>query len=240
LSAYALGQEKAIRAGVEVLGLRPQARALFWLLLMRYPQGARKEELWELFWAGHSAEHADGALRITITRIRKALCNVTFVNGWYVLDGKNVYSDVREFERALGEARRTSSVQPRIAALQEAADLYAGDYLTGVDAMWVTMERERLRKAYLTALLELGQAYNETGDYTAALGAFDKVTTVEPLLESAWKAGMETYLRMGNRAAAVAHYHKLATRLHKALHVRPSPDVQQLYDSISQTPRPSH
>ena len=234
LSAYALGQEKFVRAGAEVVGLRPQARALFWLLLLRYPQGARKEELWDLFWPGHSAEHADGALRISITRIRKALCTVTFANGWYVLDAESAYYDVREFERALAEAQRATSVEARIAALQQAADLYLGDYLTSVDADWVSLERERLRNAYLTCLIELGQAYNEAGDGPAALRAYDKATALEPFFESAWKAGMQTYLRMGNRAAALAHYQKLATLLRKDLRVKPSTDLQRLYERISQ------
>ena len=91
-----------------------------------------------------------------------------------------------------------------------------------------------MRNAYLTCLIELGQAYNEAGDCPAALRAYEKATTVEPFFESAWKAGMQTYLRMGNRAAALAHYQKLATLLRKDLRVKPSTDLQRLYERISQ------
>ena len=68
---------------------------------MRYPQGVFKEELWELLWPNLPGARTDAALRLTVTRIRKALCGVDFNGGWYRLDGERVRYDVGEFESAL-------------------------------------------------------------------------------------------------------------------------------------------
>ncbi|MBI5303793.1 MAG: tetratricopeptide repeat protein [Chloroflexi bacterium] len=234
LSVYTLGQERFTFNGVEVSQLRPQARELFLFLLTRYPQGARRDELWELFWPDSSAERADGALRITATRIRKALCPVVLANGWYALAPEQLWYDTYEFEKGLTDANRAQGERAKIARLEQALELYRGDYLERVEGDWVIVERERLKKIYLAALISLGETYNQVGDLDAALQTYNRASRSEPFFEAAWRGGMQTHVRMGNRAAALAHYEKLKTMLQEEMGVEPSPEVQRFYRRIVQ------
>jgi DNA-binding SARP family transcriptional activator len=232
LAVYSLGQEDFTVNGKRVCQLRPQVRELFLFLLTRYPLGARKDELAELLWHDLSAERADGALRITITRIRKALCPVSFSNGWYALASDHLWYDVQEFERGLADAKRATGTPARISRLQQALELHRGDYLPRLEADWVLTERQRLRTAYLDALLSLAQAYTEAGDLNSALSTFQRVTNAEPFLEAAWAGLMQTYLRQGNRMAAKASYEKLKQILHTEMGIEPSPEIQALYQRL--------
>ncbi|MBI3537606.1 MAG: tetratricopeptide repeat protein [Chloroflexi bacterium] len=232
LQVFTLGQERFTLGGAEVNALRPQVREVFLFLLSHHPHGARREELWELCWQDLSAERADAVLRLTITRIRKALCAVTLSNGWYALTPENFWYDVYEFELGLAEASRASTARARVPRLQQALELYHGDYLARLDAQWVIIERERLRKAYLYAMLSLAQAHDEVGDFAFALRTFDKVCIEEPFLEAAWLGTMKTYLRMGNRAAALETYEQLKTILKKEMEIEPSPELQEFHRRI--------
>ncbi len=232
LNVHTLGQELFTVNGVEVIQLRPQVRELFLFLLSRYPLAVRRDELWELFWPELSAERADGALRITIMRIRKALSPVNFLNSSYSIAPERLWYDAHEFERGLADASRAQSVPARIARLQQALELYAGDYLARLGTHWAIIERERLRKAYLGALISLAEAFTEVGDLHSALHTYERASNVEPYLEIAWQGGMQTYLRMGNRAAALAHYEKLKYVLQKEMGIEPSSEVQTLHQRI--------
>lgn len=232
LAIYTLGLEQFIVNGAEVSELRPQARDLFLFLLSRLPTGARKEELADKFWSDLSPERADGVLGVTLTRIRKLPCPVSLVNGWYVLEPEHLWYDVQEFEKGLADARRASSASLRIPRLKQTLDLYHGDYLERMESTWVIGERARLRQVYLSALISLAEAYAETSDLESALNTFQKASQVESFSEPAWLGAMQVYLRMGNRAAAIAHYEKLKRILQDEMGIEPGPEIQALYRDI--------
>ncbi|MBI5304132.1 MAG: tetratricopeptide repeat protein [Chloroflexi bacterium] len=232
LTIRTLGQEEIVVDGSEVVQIRTQVRDVFFFLLSRLPQGARREEIADLIWPDWSAERADGALRIAVSRIRKAICPVQLVNGQYVLAPENQWYDVQELERGLAHAHLALSAQARIARLQPILELYRGPYLERLDAHWALNERERLKLVYNEALMPLGEAYLEVGDLGSALSTFLKTTEVEPFLETAWKRAMETYVSMGDRAAAIALYEKLKQLLHEEMNMQPGRDIQSLYEDI--------
>ena len=232
LAVYTLGQEQFVVNGAVVSELRPQVRELFLLLLARLPTGARKEELADEFWRDLSPERADGVLGVTLTRIRKLLCPVSLVNGWYVLEPEHLWYDVQEFEKGLADSKRASSASLRIPRLKQTLELYHGDYLERLASPWVLEERARLRQIYLGALMTLAEAYAETDDLESALNTFQKASQVEPFFEPAWLGAMRVYLRMGNRAAAIAHYEKLKRILQDEMGIEPGPEIQALYRDI--------
>ncbi len=232
VAVYTLGHERFTVGGVELSQLRPQVRELFLYLLARYPHAVRRDELWELIWPDMSAERADSGLRVAVTRIRKALCRISWSNGWYALAPERLWYDVHEFERGVADAYRSQSAGGRIHRLRQALELYSGEYLARMEAQWVTVERERLKKAYLKALLSLAEAYSEVGDLGSALRTYESAANAEPFLEEAWQGGMRTDLRMGNRVAALARYEQLKHILRDELGIDPSPQVQALYRRI--------
>jgi LuxR family maltose regulon positive regulatory protein len=232
LAVHTLGQEQFVVNGARVSELRPQVREVFLFLLSRWPTGARKEELADQFWSDLSPERADGVLGVTLTRIRKLLCPVSLVNGWYVLEPEHLWYDVLEFEKGFADAQRASSASLRIPRLKQTLDLYHGDYLERVESTWVIAERARLRQVYLSALITLAEAYAETDDLESALNTFQKASQAEPFFELAWLGAMQVYLRMGNRAASITHYEKLKRILQDELGIEPGPAMQALYRDI--------
>ena len=232
LAVHTLGQEQLVVNGAVVAGIRPQVREVFLFLLSRLPTGARKEELTDQFWGDLSPERADGVLGVTLTRIRKLLCPVSLANGWYVLEPEHLWHDVQEFEKGCADAQRALSASLRIPRLKQALELYHGDYLERMESTWVIEERARLRQVYLSALIALAEAYAETSDLESALNTFQKASQSEPFLEPAWLGAMQVYLRMGNRATAIAHYEKLKRILQDEMGIEPGPEIQALYRDI--------
>jgi ATP/maltotriose-dependent transcriptional regulator MalT/two-component SAPR family response regulator len=232
LEVYTLGQERFVLNGTQVTKLRTQTRDLFLFLLSRHPHGARPDELCELLWPDLPSERALDTLHTSVTRIRRTLCPVALSNGWYMLAPERLWYDAREFEQRLGKAQNAQEPSERIRCLQQALELYGGDYLMRVQGAWVLSEQERLRKAYLNGLLTLAQTQRETKSLEAALQMYAKASQAEPFLEAAWLGGMEIYWQLGNRAAALAHYEKLKNILNTELRIKPSPEAQALYRKI--------
>jgi two-component SAPR family response regulator len=232
LMVETLGRERVRSGTAEELHVRPQVRELFFFLLSRHPKGARSDELGDLFWPRLTGKRVDGTLQMTVTRIRQSLCPVEFTNGWYRLAPGRLWYDVFEFQRALEVAYRAQRPQARIARLLDALEYYGGDYLLRMDHPWVLVERERLRKAYLSALLNLARAHSEAHDDATALSVYERAYREEPLLEPAWQGAIQTQLRLGNRARALAQYREIDALLRQELGVLPSQELQTLYHQI--------
>ncbi|MBI5877271.1 MAG: tetratricopeptide repeat protein [Chloroflexi bacterium] len=232
VAVFTLGQERYLVDSGEVTQLRPQVRDVFLFLLARHPRGARPDELWELAWPDLPERRADDILHMTITRIRKALCPVELVNGWYFLAPQRVWYDAREFERGLAGAARAQTARTRIPRLVQALDLYAGDYLTRLDEQWVLVERERLRKVWINAQISLASSYTELQDYESALQVYQRLNVEEPFLEEAWQGAVQTFARMGNRAAALAYYERFESVLLEDLGIEPGAEAQALRSRI--------
>lgn len=232
LTVFTLGQERFLRGDTLIGPLRPQVRDIFLFLLMRHPKGARPDELWEMAWPELPEARADSILHMTISRIRKTLCAVELVNGWYFLNPRRLWYDAREFERGVAVALRAQAPRTRLMRLAQALELYGGDYLQRLDGDWVLTERERLRHTWLSTELALAEAYAAQAEYEDALRHFQHLNSVEPFLEEAWQGAVQTLARMGNRAASLAYYDRYALVLREEIGLEPSTQAQALRQRI--------
>jgi DNA-binding SARP family transcriptional activator len=130
--------------------------------------------------------------------------------------------DVAAFEAA---AERAQSPEEIAAALS----LYRGEFLPACYEEWVLIQREQLHQQFLE-LLERGMSQATTArDYSRALSYGQRLLAEEPLREEIYQRLMQLYALKGDRAAALAVYHRCATTLQRELGVEPSLATQELY-----------
>jgi DNA-binding SARP family transcriptional activator len=234
LKIYALGKPLVELKGRPVQWPTVQSRDLVFYLL-RHPGGSTREEIGGVFWPDHSPERLDGIFRSTLYRVRRALFkdSVIFEAGLYRFSRQGDYwFDVEAFEKLLGEARGLADTE-KIARLQEACALYRGDYMSGTDADWCTLDRERLRRQYIDALETLAALHTELGALHAAIEFYQDVLAHDPYRESAHRGLMLCYYGLGDRASAIRQYQVCAKILREELGISPSPETGKLFLKIT-------
>ena len=143
--------------------------------------------------------------------------------------------DVAEFESALAEAssaeERNDTAGFRTAA-ERAVRAYGGDLLPGLYDDWVLSERDRLHRSCLALLDGLAAVLAGQGEVRAAIDHARRRVDLEPLEESGHRRLMELQGRAGDRAAALATYHRCASILQRELEVEPCADTVTVYQRL--------
>jgi DNA-binding SARP family transcriptional activator len=119
----------------------------------------------------------------------------------------------------------------------QSVQLYRGDLAVETDVGSV-LERERLRARYLSLLAYLADYQYRAGHYGACLDHAWCLLGHDPCREDAHRVVMRCYLRRGERAAALRHYHVCAHILRAEFDAPPEPATTALFDQIRL--RPSH
>jgi DNA-binding SARP family transcriptional activator len=202
-----------------------------------------RDALCTLLWPEYDHEHARGALRRTLSTLRKALGSE-----WIETDRERVALrhdpalriDVDEFRAALASER--------IERLTDAVELYQGDLLAGFtlrDSVafddWQYFEGDSLRRELAGALDRLADFHASRGDYGAAIACARRRLGLNTLDEPAHRRLIELYARNGERAAAVQQYRECVRTLHSELGVAPVEETTNLYRAIQESgfPPPS-
>src|SRR5262245_10770004 len=177
------GFEARSSAGPIAISLK-KARALLAYLALSPGQPHQRGQLAALLWAAAGEEEARNSLRQTLFGLRRALAvvraPVLLTDGESVALGASAVSvDVPAFERLV---RRGTT-----AALEEAATLYRGELLEGLDVPeapfedWLRGARQGLRAQALVALDKLVRDHQAAGDNDRAIHAALRSLAVEPL-----------------------------------------------------------
>jgi len=122
--------------------------------------------------------------------------------------------------------------------LEEAAALYAGDFLAGVEMRsepfdaWMTGERARLRDLACGALERLAGQKLKGGDSDAAVDVARRLAALDPFRETGQRFLMRAYVEAGRRNDALQQYRALSDRLRRELDVAPEPETAALYEEI--------
>jgi two-component SAPR family response regulator len=210
------------------------ARDLFFCFVA-HEDGLTKEEVGEIFWSDSSPGQLKTRFKNAIYRLRSALDQevIVFANDLYYFNRALDYEyDVELFESAIAAARAMTSVEEKRAALLHISELYQGDYLPELDPAWAQLERERLRRLYIDAILELADIYLQTGDPVNALARCQSLLAADPCLESAHRLAMRAHARRGNRADIARQYELCYTALLDEFGIPPSPETETLYDQL--------
>ncbi len=234
-----LGAPKITRDGETVAVDTRKATALLAYLAVTGGPHTR-DALCNLLWPEYDHEHARGALRRTLSTLRKAL-GADWIesarDSVALRRGHGLRIDVDEFRE------RLSSEQPE--RLAKAVELYRGDLLAGFtlrDSVafddWQYFETDSLRRELSDALDRLAEFHAGRGEYDAAIARARRRLTLNPLDESAHRRLIELYARKGERVAAVRQYRDCVRILYSELGVSPVEETTSLYRAIQETGYP--
>lgn len=209
---------------------------------------APRDSLAGLLWPDFDQESARGALRRTLSTLKKGL-----EGGWLradrtmvALENGDLLIDVESFNSCIEECRQhgheSSQACPRcLGPLSRAAGLYRGDFMAGFALRdspafeeWQFFQAESLRRALASSLELLIQCLVDAGDFNTAIDHARRWLALDPLHEPAHRRLMELYSWGDQRAAALKQYRECVALLDRELGVTPLEYTTILYQAIKE------
>ncbi|WP_348648970.1 alpha/beta fold hydrolase [Mesorhizobium sp. NZP2077] len=217
------------------LALRKAAALVIYLAEAGGP--VAREVAATLLWPEADAEAARARLRRTLYKIRIAFGEEVIAASAASLSlrpGVSIEADSRAFDHACDAG-----------LLDDAAGLYAGDYLAGFSLPdcpefeeWVFFRREALRSRLVQTLERLVEAKIGRGDARGAVLHATRLAALDPLSESAHRHLIRAHLAAGDRAAAERQGEICTRLLRDELGVAPDPaTLALLRASDAEVPR---
>jgi predicted ATPase/DNA-binding SARP family transcriptional activator len=275
LRNYFFGPFRVTRGDQSVIGFESdKMRALLAYLLVEADHAHRRESLAALLWPEQTDSAARQSLRQSLYVLRHALTGVGVARGERPGDdpdaesgpllvtrqtvqrnpASDTWCDVTLFHGLL-TACRAHSRRPEhtdrciecIDRLQQAAELYRGDFLQGFlvnDCRefeeWMLLERETHHRQMLGVLARLADYYEAVGEHEHSLHFVWWLLKLEPWHEEAHRQAMRLLSRTGQRSAALAQYEVCRQTLAAELALEPARETTALYEHIrdAETERP--
>lgn len=234
LHIYALGAPQVKLDGQRIQWPTTQSRDLFFCLL-QHRHGLRKEEVGGLLWPDYPPNRLDGIFRSTLYRLRRAVFreSILYEDGYYRFNrASNYWHDVEALQEFLDQAEQEVMPERRIEQLEQALELYRGDYLEGVYADWCVLEREQLREQRLSALESLAGLLARQRNFRQAIDCYQELIALDSYREPAHRELMRCYYRLGDRVSAVRQYQSCVEILREDLGLSPTRETEILYLEI--------
>ncbi len=226
---------------IDRLPSRAAEAALIYLAYHRHP--VPRDTLATLFWEGRTQKNARGNLRTIISALKQTMGDYLIITRHDVAFNHQAdyWFDCAEFENLLAQFEADGDTH----TLQNAIDLYRGDFLAGFHVRnghgfeeWALPVQERLRWLAATGLRHLIRHQLRQGDYTAVLAQLNRLCILDPFDENAQRQLMLTHLRCGQRARALQNYQTFRQWLAREIDVDPEQATADLYLRIKATPFP--
>jgi DNA-binding SARP family transcriptional activator len=218
-----------------------KTQALLAYLAVRPGQAHLRDKLAAVLWSGAGKEHARHSLRQSLSALRSALSlaqshTLVVQAQRVILDPSSVDVDVVAFERF------ASHDSPR--SLEQAASLYVGDFLDGIDIgeeafeEWLRDERTRLRETAVNVLTRLVPRQVKAGSLESAIQTAIRLLAIDPLREETHRTLMRLYARQGRLGEALRQYQACVSTLRTDLGVEPAEETRRVYREIVPRRRP--
>ena len=217
-------------------------RTLLALLLISLNQVVASERLVDELWPAHPPKEALHSLRVAVSRLRKALGElsgadlvVTQTPG-YVIQSAPETLDLACFEALVARARaEVAGKEHRQAGetLRQALSLWRGRPLADVaETPLVRSEIARLEEARLAAVEARVEADLAVGRHAELIAELEALTRSHPLREALWGHRMLAFYRSGRQAEALRAYQELRRILGEELGIAPSAPLVELEHAI--------
>jgi DNA-binding SARP family transcriptional activator len=230
-----LGAPRVERGGLPVTFETRKAMALLtYLAVAERPRP--RAALCALLWPSQEADRARGALRRTLSTLRKDIGDEwieTAGDSIALRRGPGLELDIEHF-RAL--AADHASVE----SLREAAALFSGEFLEGFSLRdspdfddWQVREAGALERELTSALRRLVELLVVEGKFEQAIPSARRWLELDPLNEPAHRALIRLYAWSGDRASALEQYRTCVRTLTHELGVAPLEETATLYEQVN-------
>lgn len=205
---------------------------------------ATKDAIVEAFWPDSRVEDIDKNFWPTISYIRRALnsnqeVRKNFIryreSAYYFSPEFNYLLDNEEFERLIAlahERRREGDWEGFATRSRQATELYRGDFLEEIYDNWVREPRAYYQSLYFTTLKELADHHSRAGEYEQSVACAKMILNRDSYREDVHRHLMDSYARLGNRAALREQFDNLKTLLREELGVDPLPETVMTYKRL--------
>ncbi len=237
LNLQLFGQFQAMIGSQRLAGFRSdKVRALLAYLAVESGRKHTRTELATLFWGGLDDKAARANLRKSLFRLRQTLGDaaetvLTLTNHDVQFEPTSPNIDVHQFTQ-LAQSNVLSD-------LVQAADLYQGQLLTGLDISdapdfedWLSHQREQFYQQYLTLLDQLGELYLAQADYGTAQAVARRQLALEPWRETAHRQLLRAYAAAGQRTEALNQHERFVAILAQELGLSPATETETLVAAI--------
>ena len=240
-----LGPLAVLRDGEPVRLGGERQRALLALLLVRANQLVSVEQLVEQLFGGERSDAAVNAVRVAVSRLRRALEDgagaagvVQTRAGGYVLATGREQVDADRFERLSADGQRLLAIgDPGSAALKlrEALGLWRGAPLADL-ALFEPVQAEIRRWEELRRLALMGRVDADLalGGGVELIAEIESLVASNPLQERLRGQLMLALYRAGRQADALTVYRRTSELLRDELGLEPSRSLRELERSILQ------
>jgi DNA-binding SARP family transcriptional activator len=218
---------------------------------MDYP--LRRDFLAALLWPEYSQESALRSLRKAIHYLRQALEAakpglsqhlLTITSRDIELHSPYLHLDAERMSSLLQlsqahQHRDLASCSTCTAGLEEASDLYRGDFLQGFSikdsihfAEWQTFQREKFGRQALQICALLAEVYLEQSEYERAFEAAARQAAIEPLREQSYMQMMRALFFQGRRNEAASIFEDYRCLLAQELDLDPGHEIRRFFEQI--------
>jgi DNA-binding SARP family transcriptional activator len=233
-----LGPLEVWDEGGEVSVGGAKLRALLAVFLLHPNEAVPADRLIDELWGEDSPEDAAAALRVNVSRLRKALQQDVLMtrSPGYVIRVEPDELDLHRFERLVDEGRSLLARGRAVDAserLREALALWRGPALADLAyESFAQVAIARLEEIRLGALELRIDADLALGRHAELVGELETLVTENPLREHLRMYLMTALYRSGRQAAALDAYQDARRALVDELGIDPSPALQELERAI--------
>jgi ATP/maltotriose-dependent transcriptional regulator MalT/DNA-binding SARP family transcriptional activator len=221
-----------------------RALRILCFIASRHNHRATKDAIIETFWPDTRLEDIDKNFWPTISYIRRALNSsqevkknfIRYRESAYYLNPEFTYVlDTEEFERLIALAhqrRREGDSEAFIVAARQGIELYRGEFLEENYDNWVEEPRAYYQSMYFAMLKELADHHHRAEEFEQSVAYCKMILNRDPYREDVHRQLIDSYARVGNRAAVREQYEYLKTLLKEELGVDPLPETAATYKRV--------
>jgi DNA-binding SARP family transcriptional activator len=141
--------------------------------------------------------------------------------------------DADAFESLIAQARATNDPGQTEQLLEEASQLYSGDFLPDDNQIdWLRSRRDSLRRSWISLLLELAELRIDREAMPSAIDTLDRLLAADPTNEAAVQRLVALLAQMGRRGEAIQAYQRFAAVLKQDYKIAPLPQTRTLYEAV--------
>lgn len=232
LHIFLFGQPRLVRHSQPLkLNAPPKTLPLLAYLLLHRHQPLERQQVAFTLWPDDPEPTARANLRRHLHWLNRLLPPVDNpASPWLFTSPSTIqwntasdfWLDVAEFENLTADPQ----------TLPEAIALYSGPLFESLYDDWIFFERERLQNSYFAALMQLIEQGRANGRFPAATAYARQLLTHDPFREDAVRQLIALHYESGDRAGALAEYHRFAQHLRQEMGVAPMPETQAVYEIV--------
>jgi LuxR family transcriptional regulator, maltose regulon positive regulatory protein len=227
---------------------REKSRQLFQLFLTLHSAPLDREQIFEHLWPDLDLDTAQRNFKVALNALYQVLepNRTPGSESAYIFREGSVYGlrpyadvwlDTVAFEEACKRGEAYLSEDPDQAArhLEEAVELYRGEYLPGIRyEIWAAAERERLSVLFLRAADALCELYYQSGRMDILVNIAQRILDQDNCWERAYRYLMSAYDALGDHGQMARAYQRCAQVLRDELNVSPAAETERLFQQLVQ------